>query len=487
MAMRTTTTMKIRRHQIAVRALLVRTLRALSIPIVSLDSASTESILIPLLNQIDCFVDFISLRLNAAAPAWQDEDDGAVSVNVAQTSRLRKLRVAESETTLSGSELTTRLRARHESMNANADWAKLASASAATAFGDDDDAAAAAGDSAFLSSNASLLGVSSGRLPQGQLQITRMKDANHADVAQSCVTSVKFHNNGQLMLASGLDRTLRLFQVDGVRNPKVQSVFFDDMPIAAAQFTPDGQDIILAGRRKFFYSYDVVAGAITKVPFIKGREEKSWESMLVSPANDYIAFLGQDGHTVLVSRTTKQWLHNFKMNGSVRTAAFSGDGRQMYTAGDDGQVYLWDVRNLKCAHRFVDEGCIHSTALAVSPSNGHLAAGSNSGVVNLYGADQARTSAAPQPQRALMNLTTRVDMLEFNHDSQILAMASKRNKDALKLVHVPSKTVFANWPTSTTPLSYVQCLAFSPHSGYLAIGNDKGKVLLYRLNHFTSA
>jgi U3 small nucleolar RNA-associated protein 18 len=26
---------------------------------------------------------------------------------------------------------------------------------------------------------------------------------------------------------------------------------------------------------------------------------------------------------------------------------------------------------------------------------------------------------------------------------------------------------------------------FSPKSGYLAMGNDKGRVLLYRLNHYS--
>ena len=37
---------------------------------------------------------------------------------------------------------------------------------------------------------------------------------------------------------------------------------------------------------------------------------------------------------------------------------------------------------------------------------------------------------------------------------------------------------------SQTPLSYVFSLDFSPNSGYLAVGNDKGKVLLYRLRHY---
>lgn len=47
-------------------------------------------------------------------------------------------------------------------------------------------------------------------------------------------------------------------------------------------------------------------------------------------------------------------------------------------------------------------------------------------------------------------------------------------------VHMPSLSVFSNWPTRKTPFSYVSAFDLSPQSRYLAIGNDKGKVLLYR-------
>ena len=46
------------------------------------------------------------------------------------------------------------------------------------------------------------------------------------------------------------------------------------------------------------------------------------------------------------------------------------------------------------------------------------------------------------------------------------------------------------WPwcaSSRTPLGHVTSLAFSPRGGYAAVGNDKGRVLLYRLNHWPDA
>eukprot|EP01050_Picozoa_sp_SAG11_P027840 SAG11_NODE_7209_length_1177_cov_1.912801_1_plen_50_part_10 len=37
-------------------------------------------------------------------------------------------------------------------------------------------------------------------------------------------------------------------------------------------------------------------------------------------------------------------------------------------------------------------------------------------------------------------------------------------------MHIPSFSVFPNWPTSKTPLRYVKTTAFSPGSGYFAAG-----------------
>lgn len=66
-------------------------------------------------------------------------------------------------------------------------------------------------------------------------------------------------------------------------------------------------------------------------------------------------------------------------------------------------------------------------------------------------------------------------------------MASRMKRDALRLVHVPSLSVYANWPTSRTPLHYVHSLDFSPGGGFLAVGNARGRALLYRLHHYPSA
>lgn len=117
---------------------------------------------------------------------------------------------------------------------------------------------------------------------------------------------------------------------------------------------------------------------------------------------------------------------------------------------------------------------------------------SKSGIVNVYDSSQSfsdseeASTSIPKPLKSIMNLTTSISSMSFNGPSEILALASKTKKDALRLVHLPSLTVFSNWPTSGTPLGHVSAMGFSRGSEYLALGNHRGKVLLYTLDHYAN-
>lgn len=70
---------------------------------------------------------------------------------------------------------------------------------------------------------------------------------------------------------------------------------------------------------------------------------------------------------------------------------------------------------------------------------------------------------------------------------QMLAIASNQKRDSLKVIHSASCTPFTNWPTERTPVRYPFALDFSPKGGFLAVGNDRGCVLLYRIRHYPEA
>jgi U3 small nucleolar RNA-associated protein 18 len=140
----------------------------------------------------------------------------------------------------------------------------------------------------------------------------------------------------------------------------------------------------------------------------------------------------------------------------------------------------WDIHSRRCVERFSNnDGTITASLAAASK---HLAVGAESGVVNLY--SEHKMSSSKNPLKSIMNLHTSAEDLRFNHDGQILAMLTKREQHGLKLLHVPSKTVFSNWPTSKTPLKHAFSMDFSPESKFFCIGNDKGKCLLYQLGHY---
>ncbi|XP_065861028.1 U3 small nucleolar RNA-associated protein 18 homolog [Euphorbia lathyris] len=427
---------------------------------------------------------------------WVDEEEERTTVNIAKTNRLRKLRKEEEESLITGREYVARLRAHHAKLNRGTEWAQFDLKSKSDGYEDssdeENDVVAAHGYEdveAFadvFQSNGDLVVKSKSKLLPGLLEYSRLVDANVQDASNGPINSVQFHRNAQLLLTAGLDRRLRFFQIDGKRNTKIQSIFIDDCPIRKAAFVPDGSQVIIAGRRKFFYSFDLVKAKVDKIGPLVGREEKSLEEFEVSPDSSTIAFVGNEGYILLVSTKTKELIGTLKMNGTTRSLAFADNGQQLLSHGGDGQVYHWDLRTRTCIHKAVDEGCINGTTICTSPNGNLFAAGSDSGIVNIYNREEF-LGGKRKPIKTIDNLTTKVDFMKFSNDAQILAVCSHMKNNSLKLIHIPSYTVFSNWPPANRTLHYPRCMDFSPGGGYMAYGNAAGKVLLYKFHHYDHA
>ncbi|KAF9410139.1 U3 snoRNP protein [Podila epigama] len=438
------------------------------------------------------------IEIYGARPAWVDEDDETLVISLKSANRLKKLRKVEEEDTINGVDYEQRLRRQFEKIYPVPNWAQpddsrkrrrgnaLGGIDSDSDYSDEEEQQEDNTPSIVMSSKGMIERSRLRMLSSESISMTRVKNANQQGYSKAVVQAVEFHPNSQMLLTAGFDRTLRLFQIDGKLNPMMQSIFFKDLPINKAAFSVSGNSIITAGRRPYYYVYDIEDGKVDRSKGVHNRKEKSLEKFSLSPCGRWIAFLGRDGYIMIVNSSTRLWIKNLKMNGNVRAVAWSSDSQYLYSVGGDAEVYQWDVDTGKCLHRFADDGGFKPISIAVSPNDQFFAVGSRSGIVNIYDRS-CLTTRAPKPLRALGNLTTAIHILRFNHDSQILAMASHARKDQLRLVHLPSLKVFPNWPTRATPLSYITCLSFSPNSGYLAIGNDKGKALLYRVNHYTSA
>ncbi|CAN4107587.1 unnamed protein product [Withania somnifera] len=349
---------------------------------------------------------------------WVDEEEEKTSINIASVNRLRKLRKEEGEDVISGSTYVERLRAQHAKLNPGTEWAKVdfQGRSYSSDDEDSDEEGRIEGYGSkdvklvddILQSNEDLVIKSHTKLLLGLLEYLRLVDANAVDPSNAPINSVQFHMNSQLLLVGGLDKKLRFFQIDGKRNTKIQSIFLEDFPIKKASLLPNGSQVIISGRRKFFHVLDLVKTSVDKVGPLVGREEKSLESFEVSPDLGMIAFLGNEGYVLLVSSKSKELIGTLKMNGIVRYVAFSDDGQQLLSSGGDGQIYHWDLRTRACNHKGVDEGFINQTFLG----------------------------GKRKPIKAIENLMTKVDFMTFNHDGQMLAISSSMKKNSSKLLFI---------------------------------------------------
>jgi U3 small nucleolar RNA-associated protein 18 len=212
---------------------------------------------------------------------------------------------------------------------------------------------------------------------------------------------------------------------------------------------------------------------------------------------------------------------DLKMNTAVRSCTFL-DELTMVTSGLDADVYIWDLRKTgRCVSKFRHEDgtCTSSLAAHRSPSSDRpgysLAVGAESGVVSLFQVEAAVDASVPALSvvKSIMSLTTKITNICYHPSSEIMAIASDevgnfalsryqwhvlkcclsffhplflaQKNDQLKLVHLPSNSVFTNWPTERTPLRKVTSLAFSPGGTFFVVGNNKGHASLWRLKDYS--
>jgi U3 small nucleolar RNA-associated protein 18 len=440
-------------------------------------------------------------------PAWTDPDDATLEVSLASSTRLRKLRDAPEENAVKGPEYERRLRRQFVKMNPTPEWATAARRKRRRKASDVDADAHADADvqtpdlDTLLTSSGGILGrKSQARLNPGVLSIERLRDANQAAQAEGEVNTLQFHPSPQvsMLLVASSDRRIRLFNVDGHTNPHLQTLHIPALPVTNAQFHPSGSSVLLTGHRPFYYTYDLQSGATTRSPrglwgtTFANEGDNADHSMHVcafNPCGDVLAVAGRHGYVHLVDWRSGagQVVGSVKANAGVRALWWLPNGRELMSLGEDAEAYLWDVGTRRCVHRWKDDGGFASRVLAGDRSGSYVAVGSKSGIINVYGSDASSSwskSDRPRPLKTIGNLTTSISTLRFNHDSQLLAIASKTKKDQMRLMHIPSLTAFSNWPTSSTPLGHVSSVDFSAGGEYFAIGNTRGRVLLYHLKDY---
>jgi len=463
-------------------------------------------------------------------------------VSLASVPRLRKLRITEAEDVVNGREYEKRLRHQFELLSPAPEWARHALGRPASKKrrlsenasddGDsdidmdlDEDLPSVAPLSKLLRDASSLVrqsGPGAGKkrkLRPEVIDIQRQKDI--PGIQPSAITSISFHPTLPLLLTSGPSSTLYLHHLAPsppapTPNPLLTSLHIRGTPLSTTAFHPTDSRIFLSARRRYFHIWNLSSGRVEKVTRVYGQqhEQRTMETFKLSPDGKLMALLGSarkgGGVINVLSASSLQWITQVRVESRNGIADFAWwrDSKGMSIAGKSGEITEWFVLERRITARWQDEGAVGTTTIALGGQHEFVKAtigtdrwvivGSSSGIVNIYdrrawlaspppNAEQPLPSQ-PKPTRTLDQLTTPTSHLTFSPDGQLLAIASKWKRDAMRLVHLPSCTVFKNWPTSNTPLGRITGVAIAAGEVVcgevhcvMAVGNEQGKVRLWEI------
>ncbi|EKD20672.1 uncharacterized protein L3040_006392 [Drepanopeziza brunnea f. sp. 'multigermtubi'] len=469
-------------------------------------------------------------------PAWEDSEDERLTVSLAGNSRLRKLRVNEGEDIISGGEYSRRLRMHFERLNNVPDWAQTqrpAKRRRRSSAGSDYSNSSNGMDvdsedlstlplARLLQSARSLTKtpVSSAKRAKLRPEVLDIQQTRSIPGAQSApVTSLSFHPEYPILLSSGAESTLYLHHIDPTAhptpNPLLTAIKVGNTPLHTSAFLdPAGEKIFFSGRRRYFHIWDLPSGTIEAVTRVYGQkdEQKTMERFKLSPCGRYMALVGSSkkggGVINILDAATTQWIASMRIEGAngVADYAWWRNGEGLTVVGKGSEVAEWSIASRSYVARWTDDG--HApTVLTLGGANGPQALGgdrwvvigSQSGIVNIYDRRTFVSSVSddhnnkntknavvaipprPLPKKSFDQFTTPTSTLAISPDGQILAFSSHAKKDALRLVHLPSCTVYRNWPTDKTPLGRITALAFGRRSDLLAVGNKNGKVRMWEI------
>ena len=418
-----------------------------------------------------------------------------LTINLNKTNKLRKLKKDIGESKISSEEYESRIREHYNNMNniKNNDLYKWAEDEEDNNSTNNDNDLSKEGDDLekLLKTNKSILNenkilTTSNILKYQQCpQVTKLPGYQHISI----MSTINFHpNNKEILLTSGLDKKLKIFNINYSENfssKLIKTINTLDIPIFSVKFISN-EDIIITGRRKHYYLYNLEKENLTRIEgnfALSSNKINSLEKCFVGIDSNVYSFGDNYGNIYLYDINTKRFKYDIKISSSINSICFD-DKNYLYAVGDQSEIYIYDLRKYRnCLKKVNDYGNFYTNCMDISKNYNYLATGGKQGYVNLYKVSDLVNDLNEdvEPIKIYDNLTTSCDYVRFDKVNNMMGMSSKWKKNSFRFVNLENKNVFNNFPSFREHLKYPFCFDFNSDNSLISIGNDEGKAFLFHI------
>jgi WD40 repeat protein/DNA-binding SARP family transcriptional activator len=295
-------------------------------------------------------------------------------------------------------------------------------------------------------------------------------DARHGNIIQQ----IRFSPDGTRFATGSQDRTAKVWNISSEGIEESITLAGHSGTVYDLAFSPDGRFLATGSNDGTARVWDVSPTGNQEILTVAGHS--NWmRRVAYSPDGARLVTTNGDGQAVILDAGTGETLRTFPHPaGAVQDAAFSPDGTRLATGGEDNTARVWDATNGQELLTLTGHaeaplvGGVFAGILGVafSPDGKQLASAGADGQVLLWDAETGEIVLALQVHPAGIGVTR----VAFSPDGTLLAAASDAREGGEPLVSV--------WALASGEVQYTVSglptrahdLAFSPDGTKLAIG-----------------
>lgn len=312
--------------------------------------------------------------------AWKDEEDENIKINLNSKNKLKKLKKDEDnkKNLITGKDFQDRLREQFNKLNNKSEIYKWATSEKSQTTDDTTDENTDSFElDNLVKTNKNILDSTDAK-DSNLLKVIQMQDLNKDFSHKSIISAMEFSPiKENLAFTAGLDEKIKLFSINETENKSLnlKVINTQDLPIYSAKFTQNGQEILISGKKKHFFVYDLEANKLERCPSLfSNKHIYSLEKMFMG--YDQFAFGTQEGYIIIHDTKNKCYRYDIKINGSVNSVCFDRNGINLYAVGDQSEIYVFDLRKYRtCLNKINDQGSFNTTCMDISKDNNYLATG----------------------------------------------------------------------------------------------------------------